>query len=78
VEIKSEGVGTFYVAAAPGEPPYVSPGSRVTPTTVVGKIEAMKLFSDILAGCSGVITEVLVTNEQFVDYGHVLFRVDPG
>jgi len=45
--------------------------------TVVGQIEAMKLYTEITAGCNGVIAEVLVTNEQSVEYGQVLFRVDP-
>ncbi len=77
IEIKSESVGTFYIAPEPGAPPYVAVGSRITPTTVIGQIEAMKLFTQIPAGVSGVITEVLVKNEQFVDYNYVLFRVDP-
>jgi acetyl-CoA carboxylase biotin carboxyl carrier protein len=77
VDIKSEGVGTFYVAPGPGEAAYVSVGSRVTPTTMVGQIEAMKVFSPVTAGCSGVVVEVVVKNEDYVDFGQVLFRVDP-
>ena len=37
----------------------------------------MKLFSEIPAGCSGVITEILVENQQPVEFNQVLFRVDP-
>lgn len=77
VEIKSPTPGTFYAAATPGAEPYVKVGSRVSPTTVVGLIEAMKIFNEIPAECSGVITEVLVENQQPVEYGQVLFRVDP-
>jgi acetyl-CoA carboxylase biotin carboxyl carrier protein len=55
----------------------VKVGSRVTEKTVVGLIEAMKIFNEVLAGVSGVITEVLVENQQPVEYGTVLFRVDP-
>ena len=55
LEIKSELVGTFYNRANPDAEPYVKVGSRVTPTTVVGLVEAMKLYNDMQAGCSGVI-----------------------
>jgi acetyl-CoA carboxylase biotin carboxyl carrier protein len=75
--IKSPTIGTFYAAAKPGAEPFVKVGSRVTPTTVVCLIEAMKLFNEIQAECSGVVTEVLVEDKQAVEYGQVLFRVDP-
>jgi acetyl-CoA carboxylase biotin carboxyl carrier protein len=75
-EIKSETPGVFYVAPEPGAEPFVRVGSRVTPTTVVGIIMAMKVQNEIMAECSGVITEVLVGNEGPVEYGTVLFRVD--
>jgi acetyl-CoA carboxylase biotin carboxyl carrier protein len=76
-EIKSETVGTFYASPNPGAPPFVRAGDRVTPTTVVGLIEAMKLFNEITANCSGVIEEVLVENQQPVEFNQVLFRVNP-
>jgi acetyl-CoA carboxylase biotin carboxyl carrier protein len=77
MEIKSPTVGVFYAQREPGSPPFVTVGSRVTPTTVVGLIEAMKVYSDIQAGCSGVIAEVCVENKEPVEYNTVLFRVDP-
>jgi acetyl-CoA carboxylase biotin carboxyl carrier protein len=77
IEIKSPTPGTFYAARSPGEKPYVTPGSRVTPTTVVCQVEAMKLFTEIQAECSGVIVAVLVDNAQPVEYGTVLMTVDP-
>jgi acetyl-CoA carboxylase biotin carboxyl carrier protein len=75
--IKSPTPGTFYTAASPNAEPFVRVGTRVTPTTVVCIIEAMKIFNEIQAECSGVITEVLVENQQPVEYGQVLFKVDP-
>jgi acetyl-CoA carboxylase biotin carboxyl carrier protein len=75
--IKSPTIGTFYVALKPGAPPCVTVGTRVTPTTVVGVIEAMKVFHEIPAECTGVIAEILVENQQPVEYGQVLFQVDP-
>jgi acetyl-CoA carboxylase biotin carboxyl carrier protein len=77
IEIKSETPGTFYAKPNPESPPFVSKGSRVKPDTVVGLIEAMKLFNDVPAGCSGLIEEILVENAQPVEFGQVLFRVDP-
>lgn len=76
-EIKSPAVGTFYVAPSPGAEPFVKVGSRVTPDTHVCIIEAMKILNEISADCTGVITEILVENQQPVEFGQVLFRVDP-
>jgi acetyl-CoA carboxylase biotin carboxyl carrier protein len=75
-EITSPTVGTFYHQRQPGDPPLVTVGSRVTRTTPVGVITAMKVNNEILAECDGVIVEVCAKNDEFVDYGTVLFRVD--
>jgi acetyl-CoA carboxylase biotin carboxyl carrier protein len=77
IEIKSEAIGTFYSRPKPDAKPYVDIGSKVTPTTTVCQIEAMKIFNEIPAGCAGVIAEICVENQQPVEYGTVLFRVDP-
>lgn len=76
-EIKSPAVGTFYAAANPESPPFVKVGDRVTPTTVVGLIEAMKLFNEVTADCNGVIEEIVAQNQQAVEFGELLFRVNP-
>jgi acetyl-CoA carboxylase biotin carboxyl carrier protein len=77
LEIKSELVGTFYAKPAPDKEDYVKVGSRVSPDTVVCKVEAMKIFNDITAKCSGTIAEICVQNAQFVEFDQVLFRVEP-
>ena len=77
IDIKSPTPGTFYAAPSPDAPPYVKVGAKVTPTTVVCQIEAMKIFNEIAAECAGVIAEVLVEDKQPVEFGQVLFRVDP-
>jgi acetyl-CoA carboxylase biotin carboxyl carrier protein len=77
LEIKSETIGTFYAQPKPGEPPFVKLGSPVKPDTVVGVIVVMKTNNEVLANCTGVIAEIPVKDEQFVEYGQVLFRVDP-
>src|SRR5262249_3465710 len=75
--IKSPTPGTFYAAASPDAEPFVRVGSRVSNDTVVCIIEAMKIFNEITADTSGVIAEILVQNQQAVEYGQVLFKVDP-
>ncbi len=77
LEIKSPSVGTFYAQREPGAPPFVTVGSRVSPSTVVCIIEAMKVYNDIQADCSGVIAESCVNNGDSVEFNTVLFRVDP-
>ncbi len=77
VSIESPMVGTYYASNAPDAPPFVSLGSIVQPNTIVCIIEAMKVFTDIPAGVSGTIAEVLVKNGQAVEYGQPLFRVIP-
>jgi acetyl-CoA carboxylase biotin carboxyl carrier protein len=77
IDIKSQTVGTFYAFPNPDAPPFVKVGAKVTPTTVVGLIEAMKLFNEVAAECSGTLVEILVENQQPVEFGQVLMRVDP-
>jgi acetyl-CoA carboxylase biotin carboxyl carrier protein len=77
LEIKSPMVGTYYAKASPDKPDYVSVGSKVSANTVVCKLEAMKIFNDLTADVSGTIVEVCIKNAQPVDFGTVLFRVEP-
>jgi acetyl-CoA carboxylase biotin carboxyl carrier protein len=77
IDIKSPSVGTFYAAPNPEAEPFVKIGSKVTPNSVVGMFEAMKLFNEIPAECTGTIVEILIENQQSVEFGQVLMRVDP-
>ena len=76
-EIKSPMVGTYYKSPEPGADPYVKVGSRVAPGQTVCIIEAMKIMNEIEAEFGGVIREVLADDAQPVEFGQVLFRVDP-
>ncbi|HEX5386133.1 MAG TPA: acetyl-CoA carboxylase biotin carboxyl carrier protein [Gemmatimonadales bacterium] len=76
-EVRSPMVGTFYRAPEPGAEPYVSVGARVTPGQTVCIIEAMKIMNEIEAEVAGVVREVAVDDAQPVEFGQVLFRVDP-
>jgi acetyl-CoA carboxylase biotin carboxyl carrier protein len=77
IVIESPMVGTYYTSRAPDAPPLVTVGSVVHPNSVVCIIEAMKVFTDIPAGVSGTILEVLAKNGQAVEFGQPLFRVAP-
>ena len=76
-EIRSPMVGTFYMAPEPGAEPYIKVGNRVTPGQTVCIIEAMKIMNEIEAEITGVIREISVEDAQPVEFGQVLFRVDP-
>jgi acetyl-CoA carboxylase biotin carboxyl carrier protein len=77
IAIKSPMVGTFYTAPDPNSPAFVTPGSSVGPDSVVCIVEAMKVFSEIKAECSGKIERVLVKDREPVEYGQKLFLVRP-
>jgi len=77
LEIKSPMVGTFYSAPEPGAQAYVKVGSRVNVGQVVCIIEAMKIMNEIESEVGGVVKEVCVQNAQPVEFGQVLYRVDP-
>lgn len=78
VEITAPIVGTFYSAPDPKAPPFVKVGTAVTPNTVVCVLEAMKLFTEVEAMVEGEITEVLVKDGEFVEFGQPLFKVKKG
>jgi acetyl-CoA carboxylase biotin carboxyl carrier protein len=77
LEVKSPMVGTFYGAPEPGAKPYVTAGSRISKGQVLCIIEAMKIMNEIESEFSGVVKEVCVQDAHPVEYGQVLFRVDP-
>jgi acetyl-CoA carboxylase biotin carboxyl carrier protein len=77
IEIKAPMVGTFYATPNPDAEPYVEVGSKVTRSTVVCIIEAMKVMNEIKAETEGTISEVCVQSGQAVEYGTVLYRVKP-
>jgi acetyl-CoA carboxylase biotin carboxyl carrier protein len=77
LDVKSPMVGTFYLAPAPDAPPYVDVGSRIKKGDTLCIIEAMKLMNELESEVNGTVVEVLVDNAEPVEYGQVLFRVDP-
>jgi acetyl-CoA carboxylase biotin carboxyl carrier protein len=76
-EIRSPMVGTFYKAPEPGAEAYIKVGNRVSPGQTVCIIEAMKIMNEIEAEIAGAVREISVEDGQPVEFGQVLFRVDP-
>ena len=77
LEVKSPMVGTFYGSPEPGAKPYISVGSRVNKGQILCIIEAMKIMNEIESEYAGVVKEVVATDAHPVEYGQVLFRIDP-
>ena len=77
VAVSSPMVGTFYSAATPDADPFVKSGDSIGEDTVVCLVEAMKIFNEIKAECSGTIQKVLVSNGDAVEFGQDLFLVKP-
>jgi acetyl-CoA carboxylase biotin carboxyl carrier protein len=74
--VRSPMVGVAYVAPEPGAPPFVSVGARVSQGQTLLIIEAMKTMNHIPAPKAGVVTQVLVTNSQPVEFGEPLVIVE--
>ena len=68
-------VGTFFPSPAPDQSCFVTPGDTVKEDTVLCIIEAMKVMNEVKAGIAGVIEEVLVENNQPVEFGTKLFKI---
>src|SRR5690606_3158034 len=77
VEITAPTMGIFYAQPEPGKPPFVTVGALVEESTTVALVEVMKTFHAVAAGVRGTVAEVCVSDAEFVEFGQVLFRVDP-
>ena len=77
IEIKTPMVGTFYRAPAPDAPPFVEVGTEIEEGQVVCIVEAMKLMNEIKSEVKGKVVEVLVENGEPIEFGQVLFLVEP-
>ena len=77
LRIEAPMVGTFYRASEPGAAPYVSEGDVVVPGQTLCILEAMKLMNEIKAEAEGVVRSILVENAQAVEYGQLLFELEP-
>ena len=77
LEVKSPMVGTYFGAPEPGAKPYLAVGDRIGKGQILCIIEAMKIMNEIESEFDGVVKEILAQNAHPVEYGQVLFRIDP-
>jgi len=77
IEIVSPMVGTFYRAPSPDAEPYVKVGDHVEEGMVVCIVEAMKLMNEIQSEVSGTVKKILIEDAQPVEFGQVIFLIEP-
>jgi oxaloacetate decarboxylase (Na+ extruding) subunit alpha len=77
IRIEAPMVGTFYRASSPGAPPFVQEGDAVGPGQTLCILEAMKLMNEVKAEEEGVVRRIHPENGQPVEYGQLLFELDP-
>lgn len=77
LEVTSPMVGTFYRKPAVDAEPYVEVGDIVKKGDVLCIVEAMKLMNEIVSEHSGKISEICLADSKMVEYGEVLFKVEP-
>ena len=73
--ITSPLVGTFYSAPAEDEAPYIRVGDSVKKGQIIGIIETMKLMNEVESDRDGVVTAILIENEQVVEFGQPLVAI---
>jgi acetyl-CoA carboxylase biotin carboxyl carrier protein len=77
VSVESPMVGTFYRAAEPGSPPFVEVGDIVSAGQTLCILEAMKLMNEVKSGLEAIVRVIHVDNAQPVEFGQVLFDLEP-
>ena len=77
IRVESPMVGTFYRAPQPGAAPFVQEGNTVEPGQTLCILEAMKLMNEVKAEAEGVVRRVCVENAAPVQYGDLLFELEP-
>ena len=73
--VESPLVGVAYLAAGPDKPPFVAVGDQVKKGQTLMLIEAMKVMNEVPAPKDGLVTEILVQNEEMVEFGKGLVRI---
>jgi acetyl-CoA carboxylase biotin carboxyl carrier protein len=77
IRVESPMVGVFYRASQPGAPSFVEVGDVVAAGQTLCVLEAMKLFNELKAETAGVVRAILAENAQPVEYGQLLFEIEP-
>jgi oxaloacetate decarboxylase alpha subunit len=77
VRVEAPMVGTFYRAAEPGANPFVEEGAPVAAGQTLCILEAMKLMNEVKSEIEGIVRSINVENGQAVEYGQLLFELEP-
>ena len=77
VRVESPMVGTFYRAPGPGAPAFVEVGDVVAAGQTLCILEAMKLMNEVKAEVEGVVRGVHADNATAVEFGQLLFELEP-
>lgn len=73
--IKSPLIGTFYSSPSPEEEAYISIGDNVSKDQVIGIIEVMKVMNEVKCNCDGIVEEILINDNDTVEYGQCLIKI---
>ena len=76
VAVRAPMLGTFYRASAPGEPPFVQVGDKVSADDTVCLVEVMKLFNSVKAGVAGTVVKIAVENGSMVEHGQTMILIE--
>jgi acetyl-CoA carboxylase biotin carboxyl carrier protein len=77
VAVVAPTMGAFYSRPDPSSPPFAEVGASVDADDTVGLIEIMKVFNNVNAGISGIVTEVCVADGEAIEFGQVIMRIRP-
>jgi len=77
IAIVAPTMGTFYSRPDPSSPPFAEVGASVDADDTVGLIEIMKVFNNVNAGISGIVTEMCVADGEAIEFGQVIMRIRP-
>lgn len=75
--VKALLVGVFYRGSAPADPPFVEVGTQVEAGQQLAIVEAMKVMNPVVADRAGVVTEILATDGEVVEFDQPLFTIEP-
>lgn len=73
--IKSPLIGTFYNSPSPEEEPYIAVGDEVSKNQVIGIIEVMKVMNEVKCNYDGIVEDILINNNDTVEYGQSLIKI---
>jgi len=73
--IKSPLIGTFYNSPSPEEGPYIAVGDKVSKDEVIGIIEVMKVMNEVKCNYDGIVEDILINNNDTVEYGQSLIKI---